>query len=241
MRQISGNIYSDDILDGLTIETKLFPNPYHEFPYLIIDDFLDSTLCKEIAQDVRRSDDAAQAMLKTTVADGVVDPSVDHSIRKTHIYTLNDRQIALYQEAFIKHQPAIERFFNVALTTATAIQALEYKTGFFYKRHSDDSSELFNDEGELVGFVPVAPQRKITTVLFATSHCDHSKKDHGCFTGGELIFNYLFDAEGNRVTLRPKAGQMVVFPSNPVFSHEVLPVIDGYRLTLVQWHNAIVH
>jgi SM-20-related protein len=38
--------------------------------------------------------------------------------------------------------------------------------------------------------------------------------------------------------LRPEAGDMVVFFSNPYFSHEVLPVKEGYRLSLVQWHNA---
>ena len=180
-------------------------------------------------------------MLKTTIANGVVDPSVDKSIRKTDIYALDDHHVALYQEAFIKHQPTLERFFNVALTTATAIQVLEYKKGFFYKRHADDSSELFNENGELAGFMPVAPQRKITTVLFATSHCDQSETSTECFKGGELVFNYLYDETGEQVTLRPKAGQMVIFPSNPVFSHEVLPVTDGHRLTLVQWHNAIVH
>lgn len=241
MRQISGKIFCDDILDGFSIETKLFPSPYHEFPYLVIDNFLDQETCSAIARDVRKSDDAIQAMLKTTITDGVIDPSVDESIRKTHIYTLKEHHTARYREAFILHQPAIERFFNVALTTATAIQALEYKTGFFYKRHADDSSELLDENGNLAGFLPVAPQRKITTVLFATSHCELNEANTECFTGGELVFNFLLDEKGEQVRLRPKAGQMVVFPSNPVYSHEVLPVTGGHRLTLVQWHNAIVH
>lgn len=241
MRQISARVFCDDILDDIPIETKLFPNPYHELPYLIIDDYLDATSCETIAQDVRKRDDAIRAMLKTTITEGVViDPSVDESIRKTDIYTLDEYHANLYQESFLRHQPAIERFFNVALTTATAIQVLEYKKGFFYKRHADDSSELFNEEGHLVGFLPVAPQRKITTVLFASSHCDHVKTGSGCFSGGELVFNYLLDDKGKQIRLQPKAGQMVVFPSNPVFSHEVLPVADGHRLTLVQWHNALV-
>lgn len=54
------------------------------------------------------------------------------------------------------------------------------------------------------------------------------------------MFNYLFDAQGNNIKFIPEAGDMIVFPSNPIFSHEVLRVEDGYRLTLVQWHNAIV-
>lgn len=241
MQQISGKIFCDDILNGIAVETKLFPSPYHDFPFLVIDGFLESETCMAIAQDVRRRDDAKRAMLKTTLPEGVVDPSIDESIRKTDIYTLEDHHASLYQKAFIRNQPAIERFFNVALTTATSIQVLEYRKGFFYKRHADDSSELFDEEGRLVGFLPVAPQRKITTVLFGTSHCGGNEKEKDCFTGGELVFNYLLDEKGEQVRLRPKAGQMVVFPSNPVFSHEVLPVTGGHRLTLVQWHNAIVH
>lgn len=240
MRQISGKIFCDDFLDHCHIETTLFPSPYHELPYLLIDDFLDIETCALIAEDVRRDNDAQKAMLKTTLLESVVDPSVDETIRKTHIYTLKKHHAEYYRNAFIRHQPEIERFFNVALTTATDIQALEYQKGFFYKRHADDSSELIDAQGNLAGFVPVAPARKITTVLFATSHCDHGNTE-GCFKGGELIFNFLYDEQGRAVKVEPKAGQMLIFPSNPWFSHEVLPVTEGYRLTLVQWHNAIIH
>ncbi len=241
MQQISGTIFCDSVLEGLTIETRLLPSPYHELPYMVIDGFLDRAACTRIAGEVRKSDDAIRAMLKTTMTEGVIDPSVDESVRKTHIYTLDEHLAGLYREAFAAHQPLIERFFNVALTTATEIQVLEYQKGFFYKRHADDSSELIDPRGHLAGFVPVAPQRKITTVLFATTHCEHESDETGCFQGGELVFNYLMDTEGRQIKLRPKAGQMVVFPSNPIFSHEVLPVTGGYRLTLVQWHNAIIH
>lgn len=240
MKQISGEIFCDDFPDECKIETRLLASPYHTLPYLIIDDFLDPALCDRIAADVRKSDDVQKAMLKTMLFESVVDPSVDESIRKTHIYSLRKHHAEHYRQAFISHRPTIERFFNVALTTATDIQVLEYNEGFFYKRHADDSNELVDEQGNVVGFIPVAPQRKITTVLFATSHCDHAENPH-CFEGGELIFNYLFDTGGDQVKIRPKAGQMVIFPGNPIFSHEVLPVTSGHRLTLVQWHNAIVH
>ena len=64
------------------------------------------------------------------------------------------------------------------------------------------------------------------------------KRHH--FSGGELCFNYLFDEKGLPVCIRPEAGDMVVFPSNPIYSHEVHPVTAGYRLTLVQWHNGLI-
>ncbi|MGC9350564.1 MAG: 2OG-Fe(II) oxygenase [Sulfurovum sp.] len=54
-----------------------------------------------------------------------------------------------------------------------------------------------------------------------------------------MLFNYLYDEKGETVKIKAEAGDMVIFPSNPYFSHEVLPVKEGYRLTLVQWHDAI--
>jgi SM-20-related protein len=114
---------------------------------------------------------------------------------------------------------------------------LGYESGSFYVKHSDDASELQDRDGNTVGFHTVAPERKLTTVLFTTSYTPNpTDSDH--FSGGELLFNYLCDSHGNMITLRPEAGDMVVFFSNPYFSHEVLPVKDGYRLSLVQWHNA---
>lgn len=129
-------------------------------------------------------------------------------------------------------------FFNIALTISTDIQALEYTKGSFYKQHSDDSNVLVKD-GNVIGFLPIARQRKISTVLFTTSCSDVISKN--TFQGGELLFNYLYNKDGQKVQINPKAGDMIVFFSNPYFTHEVLEVIDGYRVSLVQWHDAIIN
>ena len=68
-----------------------------------------------------------------------------------------------------------------------------------------------------VGFKCVAPERKLTTVLFGTSHESNTEGGEEGFSGGELLFNYLFDKDENMVTLKPRAGDMIVFPSNPYF------------------------
>jgi SM-20-related protein len=133
----------------------------------------------------------------------------------------------------------IEEYFNIALTLATDVQVLEYKKGFFYIKHADDSSEIIDKDQQTIGFKLVAPQRKLTTVLFATSYATHMDEKTYCFSGGELMFNYLYTKEGETVKIKPEAGDMIIFPSNPYFSHEVLPVEEGYRLTLVQWHDAL--
>jgi len=206
---------------------------------LIIKNFLSKSVCYEISNYTYNTSETYKAQIKSKVLNSVVDPSINESIRKTKIHKLPNSFLSIYEENFKAHQSEIENYFSLALTTSTKAQVLEYTKGSFYIKHSDDSNELVNEAGETVGFTQVAPQRKLTTVLFLTSHEKHSD-DNYSFKGGELIFNYLFDKDGNQIKLYPQAGDMVVFPSNPIYSHEVLPVKDGYRLTLAQWHNAVV-
>lgn len=234
MQQISTHVYCDEFISGLALETRLMPNHYNDYPYLIIKNFLSRPLCSEIAEHASTaSDDAEEARLR-----GSYDANVNKKIRKTIQHTFPDVFQSAYDISFRKHQSSMEEFFNIALTTSTKVQALEYTKGSFYIKHADDSSELLDEEGNTIGFKQVAAQRKLSTVLFTTSHACHGTKGK-TFKGGELLFNYLFDAEGKPISLRPEAGDMIIFPSNPIYSHEVLPVEEGYRLTLVQWHDAI--
>ena len=145
----------------------------------------------------------------------------------------------MYAEQFTRYKTEIEAYFAVAMTRSTKVQVLEYTEGFFYVKHADDSSELVNKEKETVGFKVVAAQRKLSSVLFVSSHVSSAKSDAQSFSGGELLFNYLYDSEGKMMKIEPEAGELIVFPSHPYFSHEVLPVKEGYRLTLVQWHDKV--
>lgn len=238
MQQISNHVYCDDFVLSLNLESRLMPNPYNDYPYLIIRNFLSESTCNEISNYTYNASKREKAKVKTRVLKSVVNPSVDEKIRKTMIHKLPAVFFNAYEESFKAHQLQIEEFFSIALTTSTKIQALEYTKGSFYIKHADDSNELVDEDSNTIGFVQVAPQRKLTTVLFTTSYGLDNEESRG-FSGGELRFNYLYDASGKQIEFLPQAGDMIVFPSNPIYSHEVLPVKDGYRLTLVQWHNAI--
>ncbi len=237
MVQISNMVFCDDFIAGLKLQNRLLPNPYQDFPFLLIEGFIPPESVHAIARHCAEHSQSEQARIKTS-HQGAIVADVNEHIRKTAIHALPDLLLETYHHAFEMHQPAIERFFNTPLTTATEVQALEYTEGGFYVKHADDSNELVDAEGHTVGFNLVAPERKITTVLFATSHGSGIDSVTE-FEGGELCFNYLYDATGAVITLRPKAGDMIVFPSNPIFSHEVKAVRSGYRLTLVRWHNAL--
>ncbi len=232
--QISNFVYCDSFLNDFEIETKLLPNPYFDYPFLIIKNFFNKELCDEISNSIRKDDDFIDAKVKIENYDN----EVDRSLRKTKIYKLEKIHKKLYDKVFKLHQNQIEEYFNLALTISTKVQVLEYIKGSFYVAHSDDSSMIYKDE-ELIGFKCVANNRKLTTVLFTTTCQD--EEELNCFSGGELIFNYLYDQNGENIKIKPQAGDMVVFLSNPYFTHEVLEVKSGYRLSLVQWHDAVIN
>ncbi|GGD42371.1 hypothetical protein GCM10012288_15800 [Malaciobacter pacificus] len=236
MTQISNEVFCEDFLLDFDIQTKLLPNPYYDLPFLIIEDFFTQKECELINEIIKDDDDFEKAQV--LIQEAVVTSKTNEKIRKTNIYKLDNILLNLYNERFNSYQKQIEDYFKLAISSSTNVQVLEYKKDSFYMMHSDDSSMLFKDE-KLVGFVPVTNERKVSTVLFTTS-CE-DEIDKNSFQGGELLFNFLYDINGNQIKVKPKAGNMVVFLSNPYFTHEVLKVKQGRRISLVQWHNAIVN
>jgi SM-20-related protein len=240
MIQISTHIFCDSLFETIEIDNKLLPNQYKDYPYLIIKNFFSKASCKKLVSLVQEDEETKRkAEVKKEIFTGIVQAGVVEEYRKTNIYKLDSFYNNYYDEQFMKYKHVIEEYFNIALTLSTDVQVLEYKKGFFYVKHADDSSEIINLDKETIGFKLVAPQRKLSTVLFATSHETNVQNGAQSFSGGELMFNYLYNSEGESVKIKPEAGDMIIFPSNPYFSHEVLPVEEGYRLTLVQWHDTI--
>lgn len=231
MHQISNYVYARDELLAWDIPTKRLPNPYHDFPYMVLEGVLSPSECRAITTATLGDETSVQAELRGK--------SLDTAIRRTDIHRLSPEHQTIYDHRFAAVRGEIEDFFALSLSRATDVQVLGYENGSFYLKHSDDASELRDSDGNTVGYRTVAPERKLTTVLFTTSYTPHpTDNDH--FSGGELLFNYLCDESGNMITLRPEAGDMVVFFSNPYFAHEVLPVKEGFRLSLVQWHDGLL-
>ena len=240
MKQLSTYVYCDALFDTIEIPHAIFSSPYQDYPYLIIKNFFSKEVCKVLTQFVQEDTQSKEkAEVRKQVDAGVIKSNIVEEYRKTNIGKLDANYEKMYAEQFNRYKPEIEAYFSVAMNHSTKVQVLEYRKGFFYVKHADDSSELVNKAKETVGFKVVAPQRKLSSVLFVTSHVENAKAGEPSFIGGELLFNYLYDSEGNPVKIKPEAGDMIIFPSNPYFSHEVLKVEEGYRLTLVQWHDTV--
>jgi SM-20-related protein len=236
MIQISNEVYCEEFLLALDIKTKILTNPYYDYPFLIIKNFLTDSICDEILALTKKSEDVVVATVKKH-NDISKQAGLNTKIRKTKIHKLSSSHQKIYDEVFLMQQQRIEKYFNLALLSSTKVQVLEYIKGSFYKQHCDDSSVLIKDE-KIIGFKPVAHQRKLSSILYTNNHsdtvCDNT------FSGGELVFNYLYDKEGANIKIKPIKGDMLIFLSNPYFTHEVLTINDGFRVSLAQWHDAIV-
>ncbi len=233
MRQISDEVFAEDFLFEVEIATPLLPSPYAKLPYLVIENFLDDATCREIIDQVQAIQDGSDAQLRSATH------TDNQKIRKTKIHTLSSYHQDLYDKAFDTIREKIEHFFTLSLTQATKTQVLEYTAGSFYKPHSDDSSVLVDKSKSIIGFKQVAPTRKITTLLFVSEHCEKDPDTYQ-FCGGELSFSYFTNTQGEALIIKPKMGSMIVFGSNPIYTHEVKEVTDGFRVTVAQWHDGIL-
>ena len=91
-------------------------------------------------------------------------------------------------------------------------QFLGYPVGGHYVEHND--AETF-DRGKWRRIA----ERDVSFLFYLNSE----------FGGGELEFTQL------GLTIKPKKGMMIAFPSYKEFAHKVHPVTWGHRYTLVSW------
>ena len=90
------------------------------------------------------------------------------------------------------------------------IQVLRYKEGQYYKWHSDQATDKTTRE----------INRTISMVLYLTDD----------FEGGRTHFIHRY--------YKPKAGQVLIFPSNWCFPHECEPVTKGVKIAAVTWYHS---
>ena len=106
------------------------------------------------------------------------------------------------------------------------IQFLQYneqRNGHF-SAHTDNA--YFDADGK---FIYTSPKRTFTSVLYLNDD----------YEGGELILNSVLDENDQPIRLKPKKGEVVIFPSDVRFMHEVTPVTKGERYSVVGWYNAV--
>ena len=112
-------------------------------------------------------------------------------------------------------RPRIADHFGRPLDVVEEPQFLSYGPGDYFVAHQDGNTPLVHDESRF---------RKVSVVVFLSDATTE-------FVGGELVL----DPFGSRRELAPAPGTLVAYPSET--THEVAPITDGERLTIVSWYR----
>ena len=75
--QISNHVYCDSKLNQMDIENRLLPNPYYDYPYLIISDFFNENECNVVNQFIKEDSEFKTAKLRTKNSESILDKVVD--------------------------------------------------------------------------------------------------------------------------------------------------------------------
>lgn len=114
---------------------------------------------------------------------------------------------------------AVADFFDWPLEGREGVNLLRYDAGGFYKPHID--------RADLPAWPPAA-QRAFTVILFLESA--REAETGGGFSGG--VLRLLPDGDES-IDIVPRRGLLIAFPADTI--HEVLPVTEGHRDTVVDW------
>tara|TARA_Y100001973_G_scaffold71144_1_gene103730 strand:- start:131 stop:772 length:642 start_codon:yes stop_codon:yes gene_type:complete len=147
---------------------------------------------------------------------------VDGDSNETNLETRNTLWYYITEEMAQKFEQAVAGCFlnhvvpryKCEFKSYDPVQFLGYPPGGHYKGHND--GESFNTETRQWERLM---DRDVSFLFYLNDQ----------YGGGELEFTDL------GLTIKPKKGMMIAFPSYKEFAHRVHPVTWGHRYTLVSW------
>lgn len=186
----------------------------------IVSDFVSPLECKRA---IKFADKQKREWL------GVIDPDFDTSSGKEP-KIIRDKDRVTQRVDLQKKQGRFDAYFERSLVEIVQprlgcviesferSQLLRYGAGGKYAAHSDADYYDFEQSKWYR-----AMNRDVSLLIYLNDN----------YAGGGLKFEHL------NYTYQPKAGDLVFFPSNYVYSHESLPVESGVKYALVSWSAAV--
>ena len=106
---------------------------------------------------------------------------------------------------------------RVASSARKATHVAAYGPGDYFVAHQDGGTPLVHDDSRF---------RKASVVICLSAP--------GTLSGGSLMLHASFGRDESPQSLAPAPATLVAFPSET--THEVLPITDGERLSVVSWY-----
>ena len=139
----------------------------------------------------------------------------DLRVRDTLWYPINEEQLVKLEQGIAQaYAFHVRPRYNCEFKSYEPAQFLGYRVGGHYLQHID-GEQINRETGEWEEALP----RDISFLFYLNSE----------FGGGEIEFPTL------GLTIKPKKGMMIAFPSYKEFTHKVHPVTWGHRYSLVSW------
>lgn len=199
------------------------PELVKRFGLLLIEGFLEALTCERIIAETR----LAWGGPATIYREGSSSP-VDESLRKTTRLMLSEETTEFVRRLLLVQKEKVESHFQLALSDCEAPQFLFYKEGDFFVPHQDGNTEQLQFDHLRV--------RRVSVVIFLNRQSIQPAPD--TYGGGWLTF-YEAGADTRRqelgFNLAGEPGLLVAFRSD--LTHEVRPVTDGERYSIVCWYK----
>jgi SM-20-related protein len=177
---------------------------------LEVERFLDDAALERIRAEMRAAAGGAATLLGSTP-----DAAYTSSVRKATRLAISGATRDSVTEWLERERPRIADHFGRPLEECEEPQFLSYGPGDYFVAHQDGNTALVHDESRF---------RRVSVVLFLSDPATE-------FAGGALVL----DPFGTRRELAPAPGTLVAYPSET--THEVAPITDGERLTIVSWYR----
>ena len=190
------------------------------FDFLVLPNFLDDQRCRAIVTEMC-SAPGIQAPVYGQSAAG----SVDERARKVARHTPSAETIEYVQRRLWELKPDVEKHFSINLSESEELQFLRYRVGDFFVAHQDGNTGMTRLETEA---------RRISVVIFLNEQSESPKQ--GAYCGGSLVFHDWRGGKGSGELLQARMpGTFIAFRSET--THEVMPVSDGERYSIVGWYR----
>lgn len=172
-------------------------------------------------------DEAACRRVRAAMDDGASEPAeilggeievAERERRASHV-EVSEQVLGLVEACLDSQREAIGAFFGRTLRSREGPGLLRYEAGGFYGPHVDRAE---------VASWPPAAERAVAVVLFLESSRDVDAD--GGFSGGILR---VYGDGDIPMDIVPTRGTLVAFLADT--PHEVTPVLDGTRDTVVDW------
>lgn len=180
--------------------------------------FFDVETCRELISEMRRSPSSPAV----TYAKGD-SGSVDDRVRKVARLMPSPETVEYVMRRLMAYRETIEKYFKVSLGGCEDPQFLRYRVGDFFVAHQDGNTGLLQLDTDR--------SRRISVSIFLNHQSERPEPNAYC--GGSLVFSDW--RSGRECRLACEAGTLVAFRSE--VTHEVIPVTDGERYSIVSWYG----